>query len=112
MKNLITRFLFFVFQMAENKKHMIMVSGKLVEVSREVYCEYYRMDRRDRYLEERDQAHGKTLYSNLDTVEMLGKEMIPDQNAASTEDAAIAHILCKKLHRCFRYASGGRPPID
>lgn len=99
--------------MAENKKYMIMASGKLVEVSREVYCEYHRMDRRDRYLEERDQAHGKTLYSNLDTAEILGEEMIPDRNAASTEDAAIAHILCKKLHRCLdMLPEGDRQLID
>jgi len=87
--------------MTGNKKYAIMVSGKLIEVSREVYCEYHRMDRRDRYLEERDLAHGKTLYSNLDTSEMLGEELIPDQNAASTEDAAIARILHRKLHRCL-----------
>ena len=87
--------------MAEEKKYMIMVNGKLVEVSCEIYCEYYRMARRDRYLEERDQIHGKTLYSNLDTAEILGEEMIPDQSAASTEDVAIAHILSEKLHRCL-----------
>ena len=50
-----------------------MVRGKPVEVSYEVYYEYHRMDRRDRYLEERDMAHGKTLYSNLDTSEVLGE---------------------------------------
>ena len=87
--------------MAENKKYIIMISGKQVEVSREVYIEYHRMDRRDRYLEERDLAHGKTLYSNFDTAEMLGEEMIPDKNAASTEDAAIAHIFHEKLHHCL-----------
>ena len=93
--------------MAENKKYIIMVSGKLVEVSREVYCEYHRMDRHDRYLEERDQSHGKTLYSNLDTAEMLGEEMLPDQNAVSTEDAAIARILHEKLHRCLNMLPEG-----
>ena len=99
--------------MAENKKYMIMVSGKLVEVSREVYCEYHRMDRRDRYLEERDQSHGTTLYSNLDTAEMLGEEMIPDQNAVSTEDAAIARILREKLRRCLdMLPEGDRQLID
>ena len=87
--------------MAENKKYMIMVNRTPIEVSYEIYYEYHRMDRHDRYLEERDQIHGTTLYSNLDTAEMLGEEMIPDQDAASTEDAAIARILHEKLHRCL-----------
>ncbi len=93
--------------MAENKKYMIMVSGKLVEVSHEIYCEYHRMDRRDRYLEERDQAHGKMLYSNLDTSEMLGEEMISDSDAVSTEDAAIARIFHEKLHQCLEMLPDG-----
>ena len=93
--------------MAENKKYTLMVRGKQIEVSREVYIEYHRMDRRDRYLEERDLAHGKTLYCNLDTSEMLGEEMIQDQNAASTEDAAIAHILREKLHQGLEMLTKG-----
>ncbi len=88
--------------MAENKKYILMVSGKQVEVSREIYFEYLRMDRRDRYLEERDLAHGKTLYSNLDTAELLGEEMIPDSSAVDPADAAIAHILHEKLHQCLK----------
>lgn len=88
--------------MAENKKYIIMVNGRQAEVSREVYAEYHRMDRRERYLEERDLAHGKTLYSNLDTVELLGEEMIPDSSAVDPADIAIAHILHEKLHQCLK----------
>lgn len=87
--------------MAEDKKYIIKVSGELVEVTPEVYGEYYRMRRYARYQEERDLLHGKTLYSNLDTNEVLGEELIPNQNALSTEDAAIAHILSEKLHWCM-----------
>ena len=83
------------------QKYIIKISGKLVEVTPEVYGEYYRMNRYARYQEERDRLHGKTLYSNLDSNEMLGEELISDQSALSTEDAAIAHILSEKLHRCL-----------
>ena len=93
--------------MTEHKKYILMVRGKPVEVSYEVYYEYHRMDRRDRYLEERDMAHGKTLYSNPDTSEVLGEEMLSDRNAVSTEDAAIAHILYEKLHLCLDMLSEG-----
>ena len=87
--------------MAEDKKYIIKISGNLIKVTPEVYGEYHRMDRYARYQEERDLQHGKTLYSNLDTAEIQGEELIPDQNAASTEDAAIARILYAKLHRCL-----------
>ena len=87
--------------MAENKKYIIKISGKLVEVTPEVYGEYYRMERYARYQEERDRSHGKTLYSNLDFNDILGEELIPDQSALNTEDAAIARILHEKLHRCL-----------
>ncbi len=93
--------------MAECKKYIIKVSGKLVEVTPEVYGEYYRMDRYAHYQEERDLLHGKTLYSNLDSNELLGEELIPDENALSTEDAAIAHILSEKLHRCLNMLPKG-----
>ena len=99
--------------MAENQKYILMIDGAPVEVNREIYIEYHRMDRRDRYLEERDLAHGKTLYSNLDTVELLGEEMIPDSNAVNPEDAAIACILHEKLHQCLDLLSeGDRQLID
>lgn len=87
--------------MAENKKYIIKISGKLVEVTPEVYGEYYRMERYARYQEERDRPHGKTLYSNLDFNDILGEELIPDQSALNTEDAAIAHIMIEKLHQCM-----------
>lgn len=87
--------------MAENKKYIIKISSELVEVTPEVYSEYHRMNRYVHYQEERDLSHGKMLYSNLDSNEMLGEELISDQSALSTEDAAIAHILSEKLHRCL-----------
>ena len=93
--------------MAENKKYIIKINGKPVEVTPEVYGEYYRMNRYARYQEERDRSHGKTLYSNLDSNEMLGEELISDQSALSTEDADIAHILSEKLHRCLEMLPDG-----
>lgn len=40
--------------MAEKKKHLIKVQDQLVPVNEEVYLTYYRMKRREIYLEERD----------------------------------------------------------
>ena len=39
--------------MADKENYYIPVEGKLIEVEEPVYTEYYRMSRRERYLEER-----------------------------------------------------------
>jgi hypothetical protein len=52
--------------MAEKKKHLIKVQDQLVPVNEEVYLTYYRMKRREIYLEERDTANGVFYYSALD----------------------------------------------
>lgn len=44
--------------MAEKKEYWIKVQGQLVPVTKEIYLVYYRMDRRERHLEEKDRAHG------------------------------------------------------
>lgn len=87
--------------MAENKKHYIRVQGKLVEVTPEVYHVYYSTERHLLTLDEKDERNGKTLYSNLDTPEMLGEELLLDRDAISVEDAAIANILYQQLHRAL-----------
>ena len=81
--------------MAENKKYIIRISGRQVEVSREVYQAYYGIERHTRTLDEKDQRHGLVRYSNLDTPELSGEAMIPDCSAVSTEDAAIVatHLM-------------------
>ncbi|NBH81225.1 sigma-70 family RNA polymerase sigma factor [Clostridiaceae bacterium] len=84
-----------------------MISGEQIEVSKEIYQAYYGIERHTRTLDEKDQRHGLVLYSNLDTPEMLGEAMIPDRDAVSTEDAAIARILREKLHCCLNLMPEG-----
>ena len=87
--------------MAEHKKYFIRVPGALVEVSEGVYFAYYQEKRRNRTLEEKDERNGTISYDGLDTPELSGQEMIPDRDAVSVEDAAIASILRGELHRCL-----------
>ena len=84
--------------MAEERKYRIRVDGVLVEVSREVYRAYYSIERHTRTLDEKDTRNGKVLYSDLDTDELLGEEMIPDMTSDRVEDSAIYSILRKELH--------------
>ena len=87
--------------MAEHKKYYINVPGALVEVSEGVYFAYYQEKRRGRTLREKDERNGAVSYDGLDTPELTGQEMIPDRNAVSVEDAAIANILRDRLYRCL-----------
>ena len=87
--------------MAEHKKYYIHVPGALVEVSEGVYFAYYQEKRRGRTLKEKDERNGAVSYDGLDTPELTGQEMIPDRDAVSVEDAALANILREKLHRCL-----------
>lgn len=87
--------------MAEKKEYRIRVNGILVEVTQEVYQSYYRMKRRESFLIEKDMNHGVELYSNLDTDETLGEEMLPDLHSPDVEEHAITNVLSEKLRRCI-----------
>lgn len=87
--------------MAEKKKYYIRVPKALVEVPKDVFFAYYQERRRSRTLKEKDQRNGTVSYDGLDTPELSGLEMIPDRDAVSVEDAAMASILHDRLHRCL-----------
>jgi len=87
--------------MLEKKKYYIRIEKNLVEVNEEIYRSYYQMGRHERYLTEKDKAHKVLQYSNFDTDELLGEEMIPDFQSTSVEDRAITHILSERLHQCI-----------
>ena len=85
--------------MSENKQFYIHAEDQRVEVTEEVYRAYYKMGRRERYLEERDVAHGKVLYSGMDTDEMTGEEMIPDLNAVPVDESVCKNALIEQLRK-------------
>lgn len=58
--------------MADKDNYYIPVEGKLVEVEETVYTAYYKMSRRERYLEERYQENGVMSYDALDHKGMVG----------------------------------------
>lgn len=60
-----------------------------------------KMEERYKYLERKDRRHGKVNYSAMDTRETLGEETIPDLEAKSVEDQALANILCDEVRGCL-----------
>ena len=87
--------------MAEKKEYQIKVQGQLVPVSEEIYDTYYRMKRRELYLEERDKAHGVFYYSTLDTKDMNGEDAIPDLVSPHVEDEVMDKLIAEKLRECL-----------
>ena len=85
--------------MADNEKYMIKIQGQLIEVSEDVYYAYFRMERQERWQEEKKQEHGVVSYDALDTDETVGAELIMDTATPSMEELAIAKDLNERLHR-------------
>ena len=85
--------------MSENKQFYINVDGQSVPVTEEVYRAYHKMGRRERYLEERDIAHGTVSYSGMDTDEMTGEETIPDLNAVPVDEGVCNNALIEQLRK-------------
>ena len=46
----------------QRENYVIKVGTELVQVTREVYEEYHRMERRERYLEERDKENSSFIF--------------------------------------------------
>ena len=93
--------------MDTKKKFYIRVGNQVEQVTEEVYREYFKMDRRERYLEERDLVHGRFLYSQLDNVyeDVLGEEMIVDSLAEDLCDVIVSKIMIEKLKECLSLLS-------
>ncbi|MFT4104772.1 MAG: sigma-70 family RNA polymerase sigma factor [Lacrimispora sp.] len=87
--------------MAERKEYQINIQGQLVPVSEEVYLTYYRMKRRELYLEEKDARHGVFHYSALDTDETNGEDAIPDLVSNCVEDMVVDKLVAESLYQCL-----------
>jgi len=82
-------------------KKFIKVEGQLIEVSEEIYKEYYKQNRRERYLEERDLVNGTFSFNQYDTDKMLGEDLLVDMLAASFEEAIENKELYKELKKAI-----------
>lgn len=84
--------------MADKEKYMIKIQGNLIEVSEDVYYAYFRMDRQERWQEEKKQDHDVVSYDALDNGETVGSEAIQDMNSPGMEELVIANELKERLH--------------
>ena len=91
--------------MAEEKKCYIKVRGELVEVSKDVYLTYYRMERKARCADERDQYNGTILFSDLNARELRAIETFQDPCTDSVESIVVQSLMSEKLLRCLNLLS-------
>ena len=78
------------------KKYFIPVDGKYYETTKEVYEVYYQMDRRERYLEERDLNKGVINFCDIDNEDYSAEEMLSDKDT-DIEEEVINSILIKTV---------------
>lgn len=97
--------------MAEKKEYRIKVQGQLVPISEEVHLTYYRMKRREIYLEERDTANGVFYYRAMDTTETTGEDAIPDLTSPRVEDVAVDKLLVEKRRQCLAELTKGEQKL-
>lgn len=79
--------------MADKEKYMIKIQGKLIEVSEDVYYAYFRMERQERWQEEKKAEHNVLSYDAMDNSETLGIENVVDVTAPTLEEVAAGHEL-------------------
>ena len=94
--------------MADREKYVIKIQGKLIEVTPDVYYAYFRMERQERWQEEKKQEHEVFSYDALDNGETVGSEVIPDMASPSLEELAIA----RELHDQIRHAVAALPKAE
>ena len=94
--------------MADKDKYSIKIQGKMVDVSEDVYYAYFRMERQERWQEEKKEAHKVLSYDALDNQEMLGIENVVDVTAPTLEEIVEAH----ELREMVRHAVELLPKVE
>ena len=89
----------------EREKYFIRLDdGTLVEVNREIYLEWYRSERKERYQKERDRKYGVCSLEGL--MEKGGFSEIEVGSVNATEETALGNIDREKLREAMRKLTG------
>ncbi len=77
----------------ERERYILRVqNGELIEVTREVYLEWYQSRRREKYQKERDRKHGVCSLNALEETGIFSQVSVPDK-------AGLEELVLKKLDR-------------
>lgn len=75
--------------------------GRLMEISKEDYTEFYRAKRRQKYLNERSADNGDFSYNMLTTDEFSGEDILIAEQP-DVCDAVVESIMTDKLHKSLQ----------
>lgn len=81
-------------------KFFLPLHGMLMEVTQETYKEYYRDERRQKYIDERSRLNGDVSYNALDTDETLGEDVFADEKT-DVEAEVINKMTVAELRKAF-----------
>lgn len=85
----------------EREKYVIRLGDStLVEVNREIYLEWYRSERRERYQKERDRKYGVCSLERLREKGHFSEKTVHEGGV--TQETAIQNIYCDKLRCAFK----------
>ena len=91
----------------EREKYVIRLGdGTIVEVEREVYLEWYRSERRERYQKERDRKHG------LCSIDKLHENGYFPEQSICTEDTTQETVLRNECQSRLKNALKNLPERD
>ena len=87
--------------MIKQEPYFIPINGNLIEVTAEVYKEYYRLRRSEEYRLEQEKENGVFSYDALDNGELVGEEIFSDPDEKTVEEKVLSQELFDLLHRCI-----------
>ncbi len=92
----------------EREKYFIRLgNGMLVEVNREIYLEWYRSERKERYQKERDREYGVCSIEKLHE-----KGYFPEQSISLTRDTTLEAVLGNEYRGRLENALKNLPEED
>ena len=95
----------------EERRYFLPLYGMLMEVSREAYSEYYRYERRQKYIEERAVIKGEVSYHAFLGDGLNGEELLKDP-AEAVDIQAEKHIAIEELRNSFFVKRFGRNDFE
>lgn len=93
--------------MEKEKRYYLRAAGKLYEVEQEVYLAYYKSDRHERYLVEKDKTYNVQFCDNKQLEHVAISEHLIDYQTTPEE-----RLLQKKLYEQFNLALGMLPEAE
>ena len=88
------------------KRFVVRINGELIDVTEEVYKEYYSAARRERTQRERDARNRLVHYDAWDTGKSTGAEAIASPDRLP-EEIVVGEMSADKLRRCLERLNEG-----